>query len=149
MPTPPTHAIRFMLVDPLKLQSTGSVEQSIVLTLTGLVQGREADLSSLTIRDMTRQINRNLAQIAHTKAGMTALERSATDRSLGGGTMLCYYCSRCGRRFSQDRCRTCGIQFTITSSLESVVGNTPALPPRIVAYAKQRGIRFVHEPPRA
>jgi hypothetical protein len=141
-----TYAVRFTLVDPTKLATTSSIEPSIVMTIGGLVQGHSSNLDSLNVRDGSRLLNRNIARLSHRKGDRATYEKTATE----AGTMILYYCSRCGRKFkTNDRCQKCNIGFTLSSIVEGVVGSFPGIPARVVAYAKQHGHAFTHEPPRA
>jgi hypothetical protein len=140
----------FILVDPTRLRETGSVEQSVAMRISSLIQGRESDLAGLSVRDATRLVNHNIVDPSHFIRQRRIIESSGTDKTHGEGYMKRHYCAGCGRRFtSNSSCRTCGIDFTIASIYEGIVNGWLALPPKIVAYAKRYGIRFVHEPPRA
>jgi hypothetical protein len=141
-----TYAAQFLLVDPAKLAATGNVGQSVAMRITGLVQGSSFDLDSLNAREGSRLINRNLSRLTHFKTNAAAIMKTATE----AGTMILYYCSRCGRKFkTNDRCQTCNISFSLSSVMEGVVGNFPGVPAKVVTYAKQHGHTFTHEPPRA
>lgn len=141
-----THAVRFVLVDPVKLAATHHIETSIAMTVTALVQGNSSDTDSLTERDGSRLINRNIARMTHFKTHAATIEKAATEP----GTGIHYFCSRCGRKFrTNDQCRSCGIGFRLESEMGGVVGSFPGIPARVVAYAKQNGHVFTTEPPRA
>lgn len=149
MSAPTRYAVRFNLVDPTRLVRTGSVEQSTVMTVTGLVQGKSSDLDHLNPTEGSRLINRNLARMAHLAAPSGAIIAAANE--LGAGTVVCHYCSRCGRKFrTNDLCQRCNISFRLgESELGLTAGRAPGIPARVVAYARAQGHVFVYEPPRA
>ncbi len=143
----PAYAAQFMLVDPTKLAETHSVEQSVVMTVTGLVQGSIFDLNGLTARAGSQLMNQRLSQLTRYKTHAAAVMKAAT--AVGGLTMILRYCSQCGRRFKTNvACEHCGIAFVVSSEVEFLPGRLPDIPPKIVAYAKQHGHTFTHEPPR-
>jgi hypothetical protein len=142
----PSYAVEFRLMDPLKLASTGSVEQSTAVLITGLVRGKLDDIEGLSARDASRLFNRNLARLTRFKKHRKQILEIAE-----GCCYTFYYCSRCGRRFrSNHECQKCGIPFTLASQMESVVGGMPGIPAKVVAYATQQlKHKFATTPPRA
>lgn len=142
-----TYALRFVLVDPVRLAATGAIAQSTVLTLSGLVEGQREGLDPLDAQDQSRAVNRNLISLAHTKQDRAEIERTAPE----SGVLLCYYCSRCGRKFNMvGACMRCQIPFRITADIEvRLFGDFPSLPWKVVLYAKHRRHQFVHQPARA
>lgn len=147
MPTPRTHAVDFLLVDPAKLAQTSSRELAIVMKITAVIQGGSLDTAGLNAREGSRLTNHNLVRMSHLDGDRESLRRAATE----SGWSLYSYCSRCGRKFRTNRgCQTCGIAFQFRAdSMESVVGDFPGIPAKVVAYAKAHGHVFVKEPPRA
>ena len=146
MPAPTTYAVQFRLVDPAKMAETHSVDESVVMTITGLVQGNSSNLDSLNARDGSRLINRNLARLTRFKGPAAEIIKAANE---GSGTLICTYCSRCGRKFkTNDQCQRCGISFRL-SEMDSLVARTPGIPAKVVTYAKTQRHAFVYEPPQA
>ena len=140
----PTYIIRFALVNPLRLQRTGSVEGSIVYQVYGQVSGSFEDLDGLDPRRASRLIDNNLITMEHTIVGGRRLIRLGT-----GGITLFYYCSLCGRRFSSNReCNTCKVTFYVTPP-ESLLGEISEIPRKVVTYAESHRHMFVYEPPSA
>jgi hypothetical protein len=141
----------FRLVDPNRLASTGSVEESTVLVITGLVNGKWAEWGRLTTARAASQLtNRNIVKLTHRKTHAAQFQRDAAKDGDGGATYT--YCARCGRRFqTNDECKRCGITFHVTSETEYLVTNKmPIIPAKVVAYETQRAKhKFVIPPPRA
>jgi hypothetical protein len=154
MPKPLAYAAEFRLIDPFKLASTGSVEASTVLRITGLIQGRSADMDRLNARDASRLANNNIVRLTHFKTHAERIHREVARQIVAEaeGTLLCYYCARCGRRFqSNDECKKCGVPFHITSEMDRMLASRmPGIPAKVVAYVVQQlKHRFVIAPPRA
>lgn len=143
----PTYVADFLLIDPLRLARTGSRGQSVILTISGLVKGNSDDLESLNAREGARLINRNLVRLTHRKTVRQAMLRASTNR---GFNTICFYCSGCGRRYESDEeCQKCGVTFSLESEMDTMLGRTPSIPPKVVAYASTTGHKFIHRPPQA
>lgn len=145
MPPPspnPRELISFTLIDPRLLAEYKSIDEATVFTAYGLWQGRIVDITGLTLIQEGQLINRNLADLVRTKAGLRELQARATEP----GMVLYSYCSLCGRQLAADQCRRCGIVFPDQGGM--LGARTIPIPAKVLAYVMQQGHRFAHEPPR-
>jgi hypothetical protein len=137
--------VAFHFVDPTLLSKGKTVEAATVKTIYALTQDRLVDRNPhLSTHKTSRLINRNIVDLAHTRSGRKQLEELATEP----GTINYIYCSRCGRGMTQEKCATCGIQFSVSEG-EGVGGTMPIVPAKVVAYARRQGYTFTKKPPSA
>jgi|GEM_PF-6660706 len=139
-----TYVIIFQFLDPIRIAMSVRADEAIVRVVAGLVRGSSTTLSGLSPRAQVNLVNCNLIELASTMQARRRLEKAAIEP----GAIMGSYCSRCGRKFVQNRCKTCKIEFRLRSPSDNVIGTFPPVPPRVFRYLLDSHYKFQKRLPR-